>query len=264
VKSILLNVSVMSNVDRDADDIRIPVIIELDEENIAQKGGKVRPDPETIAWLVSRGLRAQLSSESIVTGVLYVKLDMQPDSPIRMAEDPTVPYPEIPTLPTPLEEVQMRASQFLAQLEKTDFEGLLASLRGTLDGASRLLNSPDLETAVASLDETVHRVDALIARMDETLTSVDALAEQANAQIGSFVTDAGSTLAAAGQTLDAATSTLDEMRIFVAPDSPLVYQIRETLQDLSASARAIRRLTDDLQRNPSMLVRGKTAPEESK
>jgi len=262
VKSVLLNASAIAVLDGPVGDVRIPVIVELDERNMAQKGGKVIPNKQTIRLLVDNGLRAQLAMESIVTGLLYVKLDLQPGTPLRLVNDPTVDYPEIPTLPTPLEEVQMRASQFLAQLENTDFAGLLASLGGALDGANELFNSPDLKNAVGSLDEAVKNIETLIASLNETVISFQSLASAADTRVQTLSERLDQTLADAEQTSRAARKTLQSIQGFVAPDSPIVYQLGQTLEDVSASARGIRRFTEDLERNPSLLVRGKATPEE--
>ena len=49
----------------------------------------------------------------------------------------------------------------------------------------------------------------------------------------------------------------------IEPESPLAYQLTQTLQDLSSAAIAVHELADMLQRNPSVLVRGRfvTVPE---
>ena len=51
--------------------------------------------------------------------------------------------------------------------------------------------------------------------------------------------------------------TFGNVRTLVAPDSPLAYQLSHTLNDLSEAARALRALATELERNPSILVRGR-------
>src|SRR5262249_4445784 len=136
---------------------RIPGIIELDAQQVSGMGASAPPDPETIKRLVDIGLRAQLSSQSFGTGLLYVNFDMHPDGESRVVPDPTVQYPEIPTLPTPFEEAQMRAARFLAKLADYDVRALLDSIAHTASGLDQLVNSPDLRDAVAALAPAVRK-----------------------------------------------------------------------------------------------------------
>ena len=260
VRSVLLSASSMSVFDN-PEDVRIPVIIELDAGNLAQKGSKVTPDPATIKLLIDNGLRAQLAMESIVTGLLYVKLNLYPESPLRLVNDPTVEYPEIPTLPTPLEEVQMRASRFITRLEETDLVGLFDSIRTTFDGASELFNSPGLKGAVNNLDEVVGNLEKLTASLTETVERFGSLAHEADARLVSVSGQLETTLSDIERTSAEARQTLKGVQGFVAPDSPVLYQLAKTLDDVAASASALRRLAENLERNPSALVRGKAQSE---
>jgi paraquat-inducible protein B len=49
----------------------------------------------------------------------------------------------------------------------------------------------------------------------------------------------------------------------VGPDSPLLYRVDRTLDDLSLAAVAFRRFAEELERNPSMLLRGRAEPKEA-
>ena len=64
-----------------------------------------------------RGLRASLQAESLVTGVLYINLDVQPDAPPPVFHQLKPLYAEIPTQPS---EVQ----QLLNNIARVDFSGL--------------------------------------------------------------------------------------------------------------------------------------------
>ena len=88
--------------------VHIPVIIQLDEQKIVSHGGTTidLSDPHTIPNLIREGLRAQLGSDSFVTGMMYVSLDIDPKTPIQMIAPPGAPLQEIPAIPTPLEQAQ--------------------------------------------------------------------------------------------------------------------------------------------------------------
>jgi paraquat-inducible protein B len=262
VTDIRLNVGAMTTLDS-GEEARIPVIIELDAGRMAEKGGKIRlDDPGRLKALIDLGMRAQLSMESFVTGLLYVKLDLHPGSPLRLVADPTVRYEEIPSLPTPLEEVQMRAAEFLKKLEATDLAGLIASFHEAIEGARALLNSPRLQEAIDKLPGTLRKLEDVGDDLEATLTSIRSLSENVRGKIDPIGTNLEATSKSAAETLDTAAEALDEVRAVLQPESPLFYQLNRTLGDVSAAAGAVRRLAEELERNPSVLVRGKQVSKE--
>src|SRR5688572_13458689 len=130
VDSILLSVGDMAALSGAREKFYVPVIIELDADKTSALGSRTKPDPEIISNLITRGLRAQLASESFVTGVLYVKLDLFPATRgLRLGDNAGAPYPEIPTLPSQLEEVWLKAAQFLADLQAIDLKGLVDEIK---------------------------------------------------------------------------------------------------------------------------------------
>jgi len=269
VKNVLLNVSELNVFDTSAPQVssgkvRIPVIIELDQDALTQKGGRLKPDPKTVKRLVDLGLRGQMAMESFVTGLLYVKLDMHPGSQLNLVADSTVRYQEIPTLPTPLEEVQMKAAEFFGKLQEADIKGLVDHLSSAIEGIDKLVNSPKLSETLDTLPTLASNLDGAIARLTKTLASVEELAESFDAKIDPLSTSLEATAKSATEALRAAANTLNEANTVLQPDSPVMFQLGGTLSDLSEAARAIRRFAEDLERNPSMLVRGKAIPEEKK
>ena len=262
VTDIRLNVSAMTTLDSQ-EEARIPVIIELDAGRMTEKGVKVRfDDPKRLQTLIDLGLRAQLSMESFVTGLLYVKLDLHPGSPVRLVADPTVKYQEIPSLPTPLEEVHMRAAEFLKKLEATDLAGLITSLHETVDGAKKLLNAPALQETIDTLPGTLRKLESAGNDLQATLQSVRKLSDDVRAKVDPIGANLVATSKTAAETLDVAAEALDEVRAVLQPESPLFYQLNRTLTDVSAAAGAVSRLAEELERNPAALVRGKQVPKE--
>lgn len=238
------------------ENIRIPVIIQLDAERMQERGGAGDLGDERLSELINQGLRAQLSVESLVTGLLYVALDMRPGTPLDLVKRPEVPYREIPTLPTALEEIQMRASRIIAEIEKADLARLIEDLKGTIAGVRELVTAPGLRNAVAHLDETVARADAALAAVEKTARDLDD-----DGRLGQSLRD---TSAKAGAALEAARVTLESARGTVGPDSDLALQLRTTLAEVALAATAVRRLADVLERDPSAIVRGRGAPEDTR
>jgi paraquat-inducible protein B len=228
------------------EDVRIPVIIEIDRDRMAKQSEGGGPDL-TVEQAIDLGLRAQLASESLVTGLLYVELDFHPGTPATLVNDPSVKYPEIPTLPTALERVEVQASEIVTKLSETDFRGLVESLRQAVDGVKDLVTSPKLHSAVDGLDGTEQNLNAAIADIRRLTGTVQG-------EIGPL----GQRLNA---TADKAETALDSVRVLVEPGSPMSYQLGRTLEEVAAAARSVHTLADALERDPSMLVRGRYVAE---
>jgi paraquat-inducible protein B len=244
--------------------VRIPVLIEIDAEQLAEKGATRVPQGEALQQMIDHGLRAQLATQSFVTGLLYVKLDTYPDTPVNLVNDPTVPYPELPTIPTPLEEVQARAAQFLAKLDQLDLPGIVASLHRTVDGLDRLFNSPHLNATLEELPGAVGELKNASASANTALISLRKLSDDLDARLLPLGGDARQTMADARETLRSATASLEQVQLILKPDAPIVYSLNRSLSDLAEAAHAIRRVAEELEQDPSVLLRGKGAAEEGR
>ncbi|MCB1777545.1 MAG: MCE family protein, partial [Candidatus Competibacteraceae bacterium] len=93
---------------------RIPVLIEIESDRLRWIGNA--PDYgheqefkkfQKHLWdqLVAKGLRAQLKTGNLLTGALIVDLDVYPEAPARTINWGKS-YPELPTVPTSLEEIR--------------------------------------------------------------------------------------------------------------------------------------------------------------
>jgi paraquat-inducible protein B len=235
----------------DAKHAALPVFIELDQSQIAGLGGAGNVGSDKVVQaFVARGLRAQLATESLLTGLLYVDLDFHEGSQPVLILPPGSKYREIPTVPTSFEEIQQKAMQALAKLDQIDFSALVSALTGAANAAHDLAASKELKDAIvqmrltaASMQTAMNGIsrstDRLNANMDPLVNSLKKTSDQATL-----------TLAKAQTTLNAVDGTLD-------PDSPIGYQLVQTLQKLGQASEAMAELADYLHRNPGSLIRGK-------
>lgn len=223
-----------------------PVYIEL------VRGSVRTPEPVTAlpekiieGWVRERGLRAQLRSQSLVTGKLYVDLAFRPDTPLDLKGlDPEVP--EIPSIPTALEEIENTIRAFIDRVRKMPLEDIVENLDGAIASVDELLRDPKLKSAVANLDDT--------------LGQLERLAERLNQGFDDFQGDLDATLEQATKTFAAAENALTDVNAFIEPDSPLNYQLLVALEELSQTLRSLRALSDGLQRNPDQLLFGRGEP----
>jgi paraquat-inducible protein B len=234
----------------------IPVIIELSSRaTVRESSGFLDLDkPSVVKDLVRHGMRGQLSSESLVTGILYVSLDMRPNTRINMVAPHNSPYPEIPTVPTPLEQAQELAMRALAKLGKVDLDDLISGLTKTVTQTSDLTASPQLKQAIESLPTTINKLGT-------AADSIQRLADNANREVTLTTDSLRQTTASATVALQQTQATLKSVRETIGPGSPLNYQVGQTLIDLGEAARSMHSLADYLERNPSALIRGRRLEE---
>jgi paraquat-inducible protein B len=232
--------------------VRIPVIIELDESRFASRGGHgaALNDPGFLRRAIADGLRAQLGLESLLTGLLYVDLGMHPDAPLNLVLPPDSHYQEIPTIPNALEQAQSAATRMIANLDKVQVDRLVDTATETMQAIHSFIASGELRTTVGNLNSAAER-------LGNTAVSIRDLVARVNEQLGPMAKSLQSNSANANAALLQATATLTVLQTTMAPDSPLIYRADEALKDLSSAARSVSQLADFVQRNPSALVRGR-------
>ena len=234
-----------------AEDSRIPVFVEIDDARATQQGAETNVDYVN-TLIKDRGLRAQLQPQSLLTGLLFVQLDFFPDTPIVTVLPADSPYREIPTVPTTLAEVQQAITRILAKLEKADIEGMLATGREALEGIRSVVTSPDLRRFEAGLPGT-------LANVDEAVTSFRQLATRLDGETPPLIAGLKQTATQADSTLQEWKGTAKLLNDALEPDSALRNQLTAALDELTGAGRSVRLLADFLERNPSAVVRGRTA-----
>jgi paraquat-inducible protein B len=197
----------------------IPVIMELNPTQIEVTGGEpIVSAQEDADRLIAAGLRAQLQSQSLLTGLLFVNLDFRKDAPARLMGG-AEPFPEIPTIPSDLEQLQQTAGDVAMRLPEvvdrltevlgriddglaanrddirkivTDVAATAEAVRQQTPGVTRILNNTQDATgqvrqAAATLEQILqNNSDAIGALIDEwtvTAGSVRRMADQINLAI---------------------------------------------------------------------------------
>ena len=225
---------------------RIPVVVEIEPERVIARGGGQADTPyQVLSSLVDRGLRARLQTGSLITGQLFVELDMHPDTPLRLA-NAGAPYPELPTIPASLDEITTSVKNFLATLDKLDLEAIAVELLGTLKSTNTLFGSGELQQAVAD-------AQAAVRAFREILVKVDRRVEPLAQHVDEALVTGRDTLARLQVTL----TLMDEV---LRSDSPLQYRVIEMVDELTETARSIRSFVDLMERNPQSVIFGKPAP----
>jgi paraquat-inducible protein B len=254
---------------------KIPVIVEIDLEKVTSRGATplITVDREALhKAIVDRGLRGQLEMESLVTGLLYVAIDFFPGTPINLVQKPggDYDYPEVPTLPTTLEQAKGAVERILNKLDEIDFKELGANLQATLKGVNRTVNSPEIESVLRSLARVMPKVDEAVVNIRNLAGTLDdkvkILADDLQHTSGDArlaLKQAGDALKQTEETMKRAEAAVINIETLSDLDSPVNYELVKGLRDVSTAARSLRSLTDYLERNPRALIFGKPDSKEN-
>lgn len=247
-------------------DFQIPVFFELDPEKMTQQGAVLSAsdlsNKSVLQELYKIGLRAQLESESFLTGVLYVEIDIHPGTPYKLQLDEESTLREIPTLPTTLDQAASAFQELFAKIEEVDLAGLLASLDSTVEEVNKLISSPELKDAVKNLNAVLVEADDAVEDVGELAASARGNLDSVSVSLRTTLDRSRESLARIDGTLSDAAKALASADRLIEPDSPVVFQLAATLRSLDQAANSVRRLADSLERNPSTLLYGRSESEE--
>jgi paraquat-inducible protein B len=235
----------------------LPVILELDPAMVAGRGGTGEAFGQTgFEAMLQRGLRAQLNVESLLTGLLYVDLDLHPHTPLELVLVPnSSPYREIPTIPTTMEAFQEKATKALADFDKIDFQAMTASITEAANSIKTLTSSPDLKATLAGLKDATRN-------LNETVISIRMAVNNANAKVNPLIQHLQHNSDEVNLTLKQTREALVQLQSTLDPDSPLAVRLNQALDEFTNTAQSIGELTDYLQENPSSLIRGRYVPDQ--
>jgi paraquat-inducible protein B len=260
--------------------VRIPVFMEFEPERVNVIGG----DAQTIKIrdLVSKGLRAQLQVQSLVTGQLYVDLTMRPDTPAHTQGPGQFIVPEIPTTKSEFDTLK-------ETVERLPLRELGETAMGTLNNIDKLVSSPELKAMLAQMAASAQELqstlqdihgqvkpltssieggadamrDTFVGMQDvektanSTLEEYKKTATTANAQIGQLGGDLRTTLQAADQSFREAQVALASANTLIGPNSQQRADLNQVLRNLAYATQALRAFSEDLERNPNALLTGK-------
>lgn len=215
-----------------------------------------------LATMVKRGLRAELVTQSFVTGQAEIGLDFSPDTP-PVLHPGISNLPEIPTRPSIGERVKR-------QLGDLPLRELADSAISTLNSINKLTDQLNADLP-AILDSAHHTTDSAARAMDQASAMIAGMQDKVAAaldgvnrltgQLGQQVTQRGADLqrllATTQQTVQQANATLTDLRGLSSARGDTRVNLDATLRDLAAAAASLRSFALDVERNPQLLITGR-------
>lgn len=238
----------------------IEVNMELLPDAVTVYGAPPPPNEAAVPELVRRGMTARLVLESFVTRLLNIDLDFRPGARVSRLGGTTA-APEVPTVPGDWEGLAK-------QLQETDIAAVLAGVQRTLASVDAILNGPEVKQTIEQLPllvndlrrtvNTIEREATGLSRQGRaTLANVDSTLASAQTLIADLDREATRTLTAARGTFEGASTTVDEANALLDPRGRTMMQVQRTIDDLAAAAARLRSFAERVDRDPSVLVRGR-------
>ena len=263
----------------------IPVELEIERGVIGSaQGGK---DAVSLAELVAQGLSAQLSTQSLLTGLLYVDLDLRPGIRPRTGRPDPRGLTEIPTLATPIQALQKQLQNLNVGQLVDDVSAVAAGARALVANPKLLHTLDELAQASTELRRVLARVDQRITPLAEAVQGTLGATRQTAEQWGAAVDWVGSAVDRVGRAADSVNATMGRfdrladsaqptlqsvqraaedlartaaaLRSAASEDTGLLQQFERAAQDIARASRAVRDLADLLERQPEALIRGRNA-----
>ena len=258
--------------------VLIPVLFEIDSDKFKDIGARTEKSAnEMYQALIETGLRAQLQMQSLVTGQLLINIDFFPDTPATLkgvdqfkdlfdvaVED----WWEIPTIPTPLQELEKALGQL-------NIKEIAEDVRRAMDGIAKLVSSPDLHEGITVLKNTLTDVQTLARNLDSKVEPLATDIGQTLAEARAGIGDARKLIAnidkkttplmsriqkaadSAKIALEQANITLKSIEGVAAEGTQLRHEISTTLKEISSAARSVRVLSDFIEQHPDAILRGR-------
>jgi len=247
-------------------DFSMPVIIAIDKKVAQSKsdenleiGSRARLDQ-----LISQGMRGRLDADSLVTGVLYVALDIIPNAKPPVFHQLSPEYREIPTISSDVQ----RLLGNLAELDIRSLSEKLNSLLTRLDTSLSHLNAQQINVGLTNLLGTAN---ALIATLDltntfgavrQTLDQTGRLLKRIDGRLDPLADSVTNTLNDAQKALADLRLGVRNVADLLGPDSAFRPNLIQALDDMGNASRAVADLAEFLQRNPNALLTGRKRPKE--
>ncbi len=232
-----------------------PVFIEVDRDRITKYNVDNNVDPDVaLKQFIERGLRAQLKTQSFVTGLLFIELSFKP-SVLPRWRNRRYPLIEIPSMPSPLDELRNT-------IDSLPLEDIVRKFNKTLESVEVLLSDPEVKELGKELNETLRSFRKTSDEVSDLVSSFDGVIDEGlsgenKKALSELFKSLDSAIGAYEVLAKDGSQTLGTLSYTFSDKSKLRYDISRSLEEVSSAARALREFAEYLKRNPNALVTGK-------
>lgn len=210
-------------------DPRIPVLIELDPTLVRPETAveMTKPDSVFFSEEVGKGLRAALKTGSFITGAMFVDLDYYPEAdPARLEKSGD--HTTFPTVSSGFAQLEAKLTAILDKVQAMPIEETMADIAAA---------AAEAKTTIAESRATLKEIEATAAAARKTLENPEFRGLPADLR-----------------------KSLDELQKSVAsvgPESAVQGDLLRTLDELRASLRSLKSVTNTIDEKPNSLLFGR-------
>ena len=250
-----------------------PVVIELDYSNIiSEEDNKLdrydKPEGEDqdqqIKAFIKRGLKAQLKSQSMLTGLLYIEFEFSPEDNVVLTGRKFRDLRELPTTTNATEDFKREAQNAINRVRNLPLEQIVEDLAVNMSEIKLILTSQSLKENRQGINQSIKEMEKLLINLNENFTplmfNLNGTMKDTRVVVQEFSRDIKPVLSSLEKTLNKATEILSESQYavrsfeeFSSPEAPLW----QALEAIKEAAESTKNLTDTLERNPESIIYGK-------
>ncbi len=223
----------------DSKSVAVPVYIEVQPERVQGFQFVDTEDSQIINDAIANGLRAKLQTGSLLTGQLYIALDVYNEGISGPLTQNSEGISIMPSVASDLDQVTDGVQKALAKINALPLQELFENANSAVARANTLLGQFDDLALPERVDRTFDSADSAIVEYATLGKNLRRELTSLSAQMSEFV------------------ATADESMAGIAPDSPLYYNLLNTLKDLQAASRAVLAVSESVEKKPEEFLFGK-------
>ncbi|SDS87176.1 MlaD family protein [Pseudomonas oryzae] len=235
--------------DAELRDVVMPVVLRIDPGVGSERGRFDR----VVEQLVERGLRAQLQTQSLLTGKAIVALDLFPGQAGYVRQPNELDLPAIPSVPSRVDQVANLLRDLVGTLRELPLREMVLSAHHSLQALERLTTSPELHGGLASLAVSLGNLENLTQELQRQIPPLLDNARHGSVELRAAIGD----LRLAAQSARAALEQTQALGRSLGPESEAQYQLLQALEDLGRASKALQRTAESLEQQPESLIFGK-------
>lgn len=239
--------------DSELKDVVIPVVLRIDPD----AGRKGQRFDRVVERLVERGLRAQLQTQSLLTGKAIVALDLFPGQAGYVREPHEIELPTIPSVPSRVDQVANLLRELAGSLREMPLREMITSANATLQALERLSTSPELQAGLLSLGQTLHNLESLTQQLQRQIPPILDNARQGSGELRTAIGDLRQAAQAATVALQQMQGLAGDTQRSLGSESEAQFQLLQTLEELGRASKALQRTAESLEQRPESLIFGK-------
>ena len=249
-----------------------PVVIELDysniindddiDENFDSKEGEAHN--KSVKSFIKKGLKAQLKTQSLLTGLLYIEFQFTPQDELVLSGKNFRDLPELPTTTNATEDLKREAQEVADRIGKLPLEEIVEDLAVNMHEIKVILTSQSLKENRQGVNQSIKEMEKLLVNLNDNFTplmlNLNGTMKDTRVVVQEFSREIKPVLSSLEKTLNKATELLSESQYAVrsfedlsSPEAPLW----QALEALKEAAESTKNLTDTLERNPESIIYGK-------